>query len=93
MTGWVPTARLLVVSVAWPFDTLPVPMELPLSKKVTVPVSPEPVPGKTVAVNVTDCPKVDGLTLLNRPSVVGDWLTVTEADVVVALAPKPEPPP
>ena len=62
MTGWVPTGRLVVVSVAWPFETLPVPMEPPLSKKVTVPVSPEPVAGKTVAVNVTDCPKVDGLT-------------------------------
>ncbi len=65
----------------------------PLSKKVTVPLSPAPLAGMTVAVKVTDCPKVEGLTELPSPRVVGDWLTVTEAGVVVALGRNPVPPP
>ena len=54
----------LVVSVAWPALSVPVPSVAAPSMKVTVPVG---VPaagatGVTVAVNVTDCPDTDGFT-------------------------------
>lgn len=43
-----------------PFS-VPLPMELVPSRKTTVPVGVPPVP-VTVAVNVTDCPAVEGLS-------------------------------
>ncbi len=54
---WLPTASEEVVRVAVPAASVPAPICMPLSKKVTVPVGENPVP---VAVNVTDCPKPDG---------------------------------
>ena len=86
--GWLPTPRVDVVNVAVPPETPPVPMEVPLSKKVTVPVSPEPVVGWTVAVKVTDCPDVDGLRELPRLRLVGALLTTWEMVVVVELPTK-----
>ena len=74
-----PTARADVVNVATPPLSVPVPMGLPLSRNVTVPVD-VPAPGATadtVAVNVTICPKEDGLTedetLVELPSLFTVW--------------------
>jgi hypothetical protein len=56
-----PAARVEVVSVALPALKVPVPIEFVPSRNETV---PDGVPGEvllTVAVNVTDCPVVDGL--------------------------------
>ena len=55
-------AKAEVVNVATPPLSVPVPMELPPSRNVTVPVA-VPVPGatgETVAVKVTDWPMIDG---------------------------------
>ena len=59
---WLPPARAEVVRLATPPLNVPVPIGLPPSRKVTNPVG-VPVPGGTavtVAVNVTDWPKVEG---------------------------------
>jgi hypothetical protein len=65
---------VLVVKVAVPPDSVPVPRVVVPSRNVTVPLG-LPAPGAvtvTVAVKVTLCPKTDGLT--------------DEATVVVVLA-------
>jgi hypothetical protein len=54
---WLPTASEEVVKLAVPAASVPAPICIPLSKKVTVLVGKNPV---TFAVNVTDCPKFDG---------------------------------
>lgn len=61
-----PIARAVVVSVAAPPDNVPVPRVLAPSLKVTVPVAvPDPgATAATVAVNVNDCPELDGLVPL-----------------------------
>jgi hypothetical protein len=82
----------VVERVACPFETLLVPMDVSLSKKVTVPVSPEPVVGKTVAVSVTDCANGEGLSEVSRPRLVGALLTATGAVVADELARKSAPP-
>lgn len=53
---WLPTVNAEVVNVATPPLSVPVPMGLPPSRKVTVPVGvPAPgATGETVAVKVTD---------------------------------------
>jgi hypothetical protein len=60
-----PVASADVLSIAWP-DALrvPVPSEFAPSRKVTVPVGTVafPVGPETVAVNITDCPLVDGFS-------------------------------
>jgi hypothetical protein len=56
---WPPTESDELENVATPLVSVPAPMEVPPSKKVTVPVGVPPAPD-TVAVNVTDCPKTDG---------------------------------
>ena len=61
MIEWPPTASELVVKLAVPPDTVPVPSVVAPSVNVTVPVG---VPGEvelTVAVNVTVWPKTLGL--------------------------------
>ena len=61
-----PTARAEVVNVAMPPLSVPVPIGLPPSRKVTVPPG-VPAPGlfaATVDVNVTAWPNTDGLLLL-----------------------------
>ncbi len=88
-----PIGSVAVVRVAWPFDTLALPMTVPLYEKVTVPVSPEPVAGNTLAVNVIGSPEVDGFAELPSSTSVGAWLTVTSAAVPDVLAPKSESPP
>jgi hypothetical protein len=60
-----PTARADVVKVATPAPlSVPAPIGLPPSRKVTVPVGvPAPgATGETVAVNITDWPETEGLT-------------------------------
>ena len=56
---WPPTASVLVANVATPPDKVAVPITVPASLKVTVPVGVPPVP-VTVAVNVTGCPNALG---------------------------------
>ncbi len=53
---WVPTVRLVVLNVACPLASVAVPMELPPSLNVMLPVG-EAVP-VTTAVKVTDWPAV-----------------------------------
>ena len=77
--SWSPSERAVTTSVACPFTTVAVPIRAPSSKNVTVPVSPEPVVGKTVAVKVTDWPAAEGLTEVSRPRVVAALLTVIDA--------------
>jgi hypothetical protein len=50
------------------------------SKNCTVPVATE---GRTEAVNVTDCPDVEGLTLEARLVVEAAWLTVSDTGLEV----------
>jgi len=60
-----PAASAVVTNVATPPVSVPVPMGLPPSRKVTVPVG-VPVPGataETVALKVTDCPNTDGFAV------------------------------
>ena len=68
------TPKLVIAAeVAEPADSVTVPREVTPSKNSTDPVA-VPTPGETgatVAVNVTDCPKTEG---------------VVEANVVVVLA-------
>ena len=57
-----PTIKVEVENVATPPLSGPVPIVLPPSRNVTIPVG-VPVPGalaESVAVNVIDCPNVDG---------------------------------
>ena len=56
---WLPTESAAVENNAVPPLTGAVPRELAPSKNCTVPVA---AAGDTVAVNVTDCPDVDGFT-------------------------------
>ena len=66
------------MNVATPPVSVPVPISTPPSRKLTVPAG-TPAPGATVvtvAVNVTDCPKVEGLSDDPRAVVVAAWLTV-----------------
>ncbi len=85
-----PPLRLVVVHVAWPELTVCEPplqvMVADPSLKVTVPVG-VPAPGGftlTVAVNVTDWPKTDGLIEEATVVVVGAWFTVNVKFCVVS---------
>ena len=61
----VPAGRDDVVRLAWPPLVVPVPSGVPLLLNVTVsPSGIEPPAEETVAVNVTDCPIVDGVSEL-----------------------------
>ena len=74
---WFPAVSAEVVKVATPPLSVPVPSVLAPSLKVTVPVA-VPDPGEataTVAVNVTDCPNVDGLLLDESTAMVLALLT------------------
>src|SRR5207247_204946 len=57
---WLPKANDEVVKVATPLASVPVPIELIPSLKVTT--SPSGGAAATVAVKVTDCPKTEGLS-------------------------------
>jgi hypothetical protein len=85
---WVPTASVDAEYIAWPLlFSEPLPrVELP-SMNVTVPVGvPIPPVGVTVAVKVTDWPRVDGFADDATDAVVDDWLTtwLNAADVLPA---------
>ena len=58
-----PCARVDVVYKTTPEFTDPVPIAVPLSKNVTVPVGVNEPLVATVAVNITDAPDIDGLKL------------------------------
>jgi hypothetical protein len=59
---WLPAERVVVAKLAVPSLRAPIPNVVVPSLKVTVPAGmPEPpVPEVTVAVNVTDCPRIEG---------------------------------
>ena len=62
---WLPTLSVVVLNVAVPPLSVPVTIVVTPSLNVTLPVG-VPAPGATdatVAVNVTDCPKLDGFRL------------------------------
>lgn len=70
-----------MVNVAIPPLSVPVPIGLPPSRNVTVPVA-VPAPGataETVAVKVTDCPNTDGFTDEVTAVVVSAFITVRGA--------------
>lgn len=61
MIEWLATDKVEIANVALPLLSVPVPSVVELSLKVTVPVGVPP-DDVTVAVKVTDSPKVDGFT-------------------------------
>jgi hypothetical protein len=76
-----PTASAEVVNVATPLESVPVPMVLPLSRKVTVPLG-VPAPGKTaetLTVNVTNC--------VNPLGLGDEAIVVEEFDLLTICAP------
>ena len=76
------TDRELVVNVATPPASVPVPMLTPPSRNVTVPLgTPDPATGLTVAVSVIDWPNIDGFAELLK--LVEELSTLT---VCVTLA-------
>ena len=73
-----PTARVETVSVAFPVPlTVAVPIGVAPSMNVTVPLGVPPGP-EVVAVNVTFCPKTEGLREEARVVVVLALLTVSD---------------
>jgi hypothetical protein len=75
---WEPAPNDEVLKVAVPPLSVPVPKVVVPSLKVTVPVG-VPTPGDTgttVAVNITDWPKSEGLSEEVTLEVVAAWLTV-----------------
>jgi hypothetical protein len=91
-----PIASAVVVRLAVPPESVPVPMVVTPSLNVTVPVG-VPAPGATaatVAVNVSDWPKTEGFGPVVRATVVVvlAWLTVCET-VLELLGPKRAVPP
>ncbi len=80
---WVPTAKVVVLNVALPLARVPVPMVLPPSLKVTLPVGELPV---TAAVKVMAWPDVicvtDALKLVVEDAGAA-CVTVTETAVEV----------
>jgi len=71
-----PAVKELVVELAVPALSVPVPKRLPPFRNCTVPVA---VLGETVAVNRTACPNVDGL-LLELTAVVVLFCTAREVE-------------
>jgi nitric oxide synthase oxygenase domain/subunit len=70
---WGPPASAAVLNVAMPADRLPVPRTVAPSLNVTVPVA---VGALTVAMKITEAPKVDGLRLDVTAVVVAAGFTV-----------------
>ena len=77
---WEATASVVVAKDATPLAIVPVPMVVAPSLKVTV---PDAVAGETVAVNVTNAPKVDGLGDDVSAVAVGAWPMTSETTVDV----------
>ena len=86
---WPPTDNAEVLSVVWPEPfSVPVPRVVEPSMNVTVPVgTPEPgALAATVAVNVTDWPKTEGLADDDTELLVPSWFTVcVNADDVLVV--------
>lgn len=82
---WAPTVVVEVLYVAAPLANVTFASAVVPDLNVTVPVgAPVPELGFTLAVNVTTCPKIEGLTLELRVVVVGNPLTVwTSMDEVL----------
>src|SRR5580704_14898753 len=57
VSEWLPTASEEIVKVARPAVSVPVPICVPPSKRLTDPVGENPV---TITVKFTGCPKLDG---------------------------------
>lgn len=57
VSEWLPTASEEIVKLAVPAASVPVPICVPLSNKLTDPVGESPV---TFTANCTGCPKLDG---------------------------------
>jgi hypothetical protein len=80
----VPVARAVLVKLATPDESVPLPSVVAPSLKVTIPVGANPV---TVAVNETEPLKLDGLALETSPIVLVTVFTVcaSVAEVLEAL--------
>ena len=82
-----PAVKVVVLKVARPLLSVPVPRVVLPSLKVTVPVAAE---GATVAVNVTDVPAVDGFA--DEASATEDacltvWVNVDEVLLLSLVSP------
>jgi len=91
---WLPKARTEVVKVALPPDSVPVPIEMPPSRNVTVPVG-VPAPGATaftIAVKVIAWPNTVGLTdevtELEDEALFTDWVIAADALAAKLLSPE-----
>ena len=89
---WVPLGSFEVVKVAFPLLSVRVANTVVPSLKVALPVGTPEVEDFTVAVNVTDRPKVDGFFELTTDVEVGALFTVcdTAAEVLPARVALPE---
>ena len=90
---WLPTASDDVEKVALPPDSVLLPMLMPPSRNVTVPVA-VPAAGETaltVAVKVTDWPNTDGfteeLTVVELFPLLTVWVIVDEMLALKLLSP------
>lgn len=75
-----PPVNAEVVKVAIPLARIPLPIDVLPSLNVTLPVG-VPAPEATVAVNVTVCPKIDGLGSDVRAVVVLEALTICVSEL------------
>ena len=88
---WVPAVRVAVVKVATPAVSVPVPSAVTPSLNVTVPLGVPVAVLVTVAVNITDCPTLEGLS--DEVKAVDDaflfttWLTAVEVLVRKVASP------
>src|SRR5574341_924710 len=73
-----PPISVEALTVAAPPDNVPVPRTVVLSMNVTVPVA---VDGMTVAVKVTELPKIDGLSDDVIPVDVDAWFMIRLATI------------
>ena len=85
----VPTVKVEVVKAACPLAMATVAMVVAPSLNVMLPVTVE---GATVAVNVTDCPEIDGFTPETTVVVVDAWVTTCETAVDVLVVKLASPP-
>ena len=88
----VPTGKVVVVNLAFPALSVPDPNAVVPFINFTVPVGVPLNCGSTVAVNVTDCPNLDGFS--DDPTVIvvvaGKMTWLTAVDVLGANDESPE---
>jgi len=89
---WVPLGSFELVKVAFPLLSVRVPNTVVPSLKLTLPAGMPEVDDFTVAVNVTDRPRVEGFFELTTDVEVGALFTVcnTAAEVLPARVALPE---